>query len=189
MRVIAGLAGGIPLRSPKTDLRPTMDMVRSAIFSSLGEAPVGATVLDLFAGTGSLAIEALSRGAQSAMLVEGDRKACAVIGENLKNTRLEAKVVCMDVFRFLQTGAGSGSYDLIFADPPYAKDVGARDFAAELVRDAGLFGALKDDGLLVLEVGQRWVLPECPQWECVRRKRYGSTEALFLRKVAAVAGE
>ncbi|NBV84999.1 MAG: 16S rRNA (guanine(966)-N(2))-methyltransferase RsmD, partial [Verrucomicrobia bacterium] len=154
----------------------------------LGEAPVGAAVLDLFAGTGSLAIEALSRGAQSAVLVEGDRKACAVIAENLKNTRLEAKVVCTDVFRFLQTGAGSGFYDLIFADPPYAKNGGARDFAAELLNDAGLARALKDDGMLVLEVGQRWVLPECPEWECVRRKRYGSTEALFFRKAAGMRG-
>ena len=183
MRVIAGTAGGIPLRLPKTELRPTMDMVRGAIFSSLGEAAVGARVLDLFAGTGSLAIEALSRGAQSATLVEADRKACTVIAENLKQTRLEANILCMDVFRFLQNEGGSGAFDLIFADPPYVKDAGARDFAAELLRNTGVLGALEEHGLLVLEVGLRWVLPECPEWECVRRKRYGSTETLFLRKV------
>jgi 16S rRNA (guanine966-N2)-methyltransferase len=182
MRVIAGSAGGIPLRLPKTELRPTMDMVRGAIFSSLGEATVGARVLDLFAGTGSLAIEALSRGAESATLVEADRKACEVIAENLKQTRLKANILCMDVFRFLEKEGGTATFDLIFADPPYAKDSEARDFAAELLRNQGVLGALQENGLLVLEVGQRWVLPECAQWECVRRKRYGSTETLFLRK-------
>jgi len=182
MRVIAGSAGGIPLRLPKTELRPTMDMVRGAIFSSLGEATVGARVLDLFAGTGSLAIEALSRGAESATLVEADRKACEVIAENLKQTRLKANILCMDVFRFLEKEGGTAAFDLIFADPPYAKDAGVRDFAVELLRNQGVLGALQENGLLVLEVGQRWVLPECSEWECVRRKRYGSTETLFLRK-------
>jgi len=182
MRVIAGSAGGIPLRLPKTGLRPTMDLVRGAIFSSLGELPVGARVLDLFAGTGSLAIEALSRGAESATLVESDRKACAIIEANLSATRLNAQVHCTDVFRFIRNISSSASYDLIFADPPYVRDAGARDYTAELLAERGLFEALKEDGLMVLEVGQRWPLPECADWECVRRKRYGSTEVLLLRK-------
>jgi len=62
------------------------------------------------------------------------------------------------------------------------KDAGARDYTAELLAERGLFEALKEDGLMVLEVGQRWPLPECADWECVRRKRYGSTEVLLLRK-------
>ncbi len=183
MRVIAGTAGGITLKTPKTDLRPTMDMVRGAIFSSLGEAVSGASVLDLFAGTGSLAIEALSRGAASATLVEGDRKACAVIAENLTRTRLKASVVCMDVLRFLQSAAVPGGADFIFADPPYSKQSGDRDFAAELLATPGLASALAPEGLFVLEVGQYWKLPPSPGWECLRRKRYGSTETLFLRRV------
>ena len=75
MRVVSGIAGGIPLKAPKTDLRPTMDRVKGAIFDSLGEAIVGARVLDLFSGSGSLGIEALSRGAAQATLVEKDARA------------------------------------------------------------------------------------------------------------------
>lgn len=182
MRVIAGKAGGIALRVPKTDLRPTMDMVRGAIFSGLGEAVSGARVLDLFAGTGSLGIEALSRGALSAVLVEADRKACAVVAENLLRTHLEADVRCMDVFRFLQSPGAVDCADLVFADPPYSKDLGARDFASELLACPGLRDALSADGTLVLEVVQRWKMPEQEHWDCFKRKRYGSTETLFLRK-------
>jgi len=83
MRVIAGTAGGIQLLVPKTGVRPTMDRVKAAILSSLGEAVVGARVLDLFAGTGGLGIEALSRGARSAVFVEKDRLAIETIRRNL----------------------------------------------------------------------------------------------------------
>lgn len=181
MRVIAGSAGGIPLKTPKTDLRPTMDMVRGAIFSSLGEMVLGARVLDLFAGTGSLAIEALSRGAAEAILVEADRKACAVIHDNLARARLNAQVLCQDVFRFLQAPLQPGSADLIFADPPYSKQSGDRDFAADLLAHPSLPKILAEDGIFVLEVGQHWNLPDTCFWECFRRKKYGSTETLFLR--------
>ena len=187
MRVIAGSAGGISLKTPKTDLRPTMDLVRGAIFSSLGEAVLEASVLDLFAGTGSLAIEALSRGASTATLVEADKKACAVIAENLSRARLQATVVCADVFRFLQTQAALSPVDFIFADPPYAKQKGDRDFAAELLVNPALPGLLSKEGLFILEVAQHWKLPEAPLWECIRRKRYGSTETLFLRRPALPA--
>ena len=92
MRVIAGTAGGLRLVVPKTGLRPTMDRVKAAIFSSLGERVVGARVLDLFAGTGALGIEALSRGAASVMLVESDRAAVAAIEQNLAQTGLTGRV-------------------------------------------------------------------------------------------------
>jgi 16S rRNA (guanine966-N2)-methyltransferase len=180
MRVIAGSAGGITLKTPKTDLRPTMDLVRGAIFSSLGESVIGAHVLDLFAGTGSIAIEALSRGARSATLVEADKRACTVIADNLSRARVEATVLCMDVFRFLQNPAEQA--DFIFADPPYSKQPGDRDFAAELLASEKLPAFLVSEGLLILEVAQHWRQPETPFWECLRRKRYGSTETLFLRR-------
>lgn len=180
MRVIAGSAGGIALKTPKTDLRPTMDLVRGAIFSSLGEGVADARVLDLFAGTGSVAIEALSRGARSATLVEADKRACAVIADNLSRARLQATVLCMDVFRFLQHPAGQA--DIVFADPPYSKQAGDRDFAAELLASSKLPESLAPGGLFILEVAQHWKQPETLFWECFRRKRYGSTETLFLRR-------
>ena len=186
MRVIAGSAGGIPLRLPKTDLRPTMDMVRGAIFSSLGDVCLGKHVLDLFAGCGSLGIEAMSRGAASAILVDADRKACACIAQNLEKTRLKASVICSDVFRFLKTQPEPVSVDLIFADPPYAKRPEDRDFASELLRDAKLPQMLHSDGMLILEIATAWKCPELEFWEPLKRKKYGSTEILFLKRISSV---
>ena len=113
MRVIAGSAGGVPLLCPKGDqVRPTMDQVRAAIFSSLAERVPEARVLDLFAGTGGLGIEALSRGAAKATFVERDRKAVDCIRRNLEQTRLGApgicEVICLDVFTFLETVGQDG---------------------------------------------------------------------------------
>ena len=184
MRVISGSAGGITLKLPKTDLRPTMDLVRGAIFSSLGVGIEHASVLDLFAGTGSIAIEALSRGAASATLVEADRKACAIITENLARTRLQARIECNDVFRFLESKLAQVPFDFVFADPPYSKKIGDRDFAGELLRSPKLPPLLSSGGTFILEVAQNWAFPEGTGWECLRRKRYGSTETLFLTRSA-----
>lgn len=182
MRVIAGTAGGISLLTPKTDLRPTMDMVRGAIFSSLGDFVLGARVLDLFAGTGSLGIEALSRGAESVTLIESDRKACAIIEQNLARTKLRARVIQLDVFQFLRSRAAQeAEANLIFADPPYSKTPGSRNFADELVRSPELHTTLMPDGLLVLETERGWKLPETALWRCLRQKQYGSTETFVLQ--------
>src|SRR5207253_11355855 len=101
MRVIAGRAGGVRLISPKNGVRPTMDRVKAAIFSSLGETIISARVLDLFAGTGALGIEALSRGAASAIFVEDDRQSAEAIEKNLAKTNLKGRVRHLDVFDFL----------------------------------------------------------------------------------------
>ncbi|MEY2555620.1 MAG: rRNA (guanine966-N2)-methyltransferase, partial [Verrucomicrobiota bacterium] len=92
MRVIAGRAGGIRLMSPKNGVRPTMDRVKAAIFSSLGELLIDARVLDLFAGTGALGIEALSRGANSALFIEADRQSILAVEKNLHKTKLAGRV-------------------------------------------------------------------------------------------------
>src|SRR5205809_733091 len=105
MRVIAGLAGGVQLVSPKSDVRPTMDRVKAAIFSSLGELVIGARVLDLFAGTGALGIEALSRGAESAIFVDEDRQSIAAIEKNLVKTKMQGRVRQQDAFSFLKATA------------------------------------------------------------------------------------
>src|SRR3989442_15858066 len=102
MRVIAGRAGGVRLTSPKSGLRPTMGRVKAAIFSSLGEMGIGARVLDLFAGTGALGIEALSRRADSAIFVEEDRQSTTAIEKNLAKTKLTGRVRQQDVFSFLK---------------------------------------------------------------------------------------
>lgn len=180
MRVIAGTAGGLPLKTPRTDLRPTMDKVRGAIFDSLGELVPGARVLDLFAGCGSLGIEALSRGAASVTFVESDRRAVATIEENMARTHLVGEVVVSDVFRFLDRVAPA-RFELILADPPYAKAPGERDFGAELLACEALRRALAPDGLFVLEHLPGTALALDPHWTCTRDKRYGATAVAFLR--------
>lgn len=161
-----------------------MDVVKGAIFSSLGEFIIGARVLDLFAGSGALGIEALSRGAAAVTFVENERRAVAAIEKNLEKTGLAgtaATVRAMDIFRFLDRFAGAASYDLILADPPYAKAAGERDFTPELLGSESLRAALAPRGVLVLEHLPGAKLPLHNVWECFRQKRYGATEVAFLR--------
>lgn len=187
MRVVGGRAGGIPLHVPRQageGLRPTMDMVKNAIFNVLGDSVEGTRVLDLFAGVGGLGIEALSRGAASCVFVESDRRSCETIRRNLEKTKLSGgDVMASDVFRWLDRSAGEATYDLILADPPYAKAPGERDFTPELLACASLHRALKPGGIFVLEH-----LPNAEpdlrgKWECARRKRYGATEVSFLKPI------
>lgn len=185
MRVIAGSAGGLELHVPKSELRPTMDSVKGAIFSSLGDFVTGARVLDLFAGTGGLGIEALSRGAGSATLVESDRRAVQSIVKNLAYTKLRGNVQDEDVFRYLDRYAAPGSFDLILADPPYAKIPGERDFTPELLGSEPLRQALAPGGIFILEHMPGAKLPLRDRWECFRQKRYGATEVAFLRPATA----
>lgn len=180
MRVIAGSAGGMTLRSPRTDIRPTMDRVKAAIFSSLGEKIKGARVLDLFAGTGALGIEALSRGCASATFVEKNSQAIESIKRNLAGVRLEGRVLAMDVFQFLDRVADPGFFDVIFADPPYVKAPGDRDFDAELFGSETLPRALAPSGVFVLEKMPGKKLPIREGWEVLRAKKYGATEVVFL---------
>jgi 16S rRNA (guanine966-N2)-methyltransferase len=124
MRVIAGSHGGRTLLAPRgRATRPTSDRVREALFSILGTVDE-ALVLDLFAGSGALAIEALSRGAASAVLVDSAAAAIAAIRRNLKALGLDAEVHRMDALAFLRNARSEGRhYDLIFLDPPYRRAV------------------------------------------------------------------
>jgi len=117
VRVVAGAFRGRPLRAPKGGrTRPTADKVREALFSILGPVE-GLRVLDLFAGSGALGIEALSRGAASAVFVDSASRAVAAVRGNLDELGVEAEVRRADAERWL--GGGRGPYDLVFADPPY----------------------------------------------------------------------
>ena len=186
LRVIAGSAGGLTLSCPRTgDVRPTMDQVRGAIFSSLAEGIPDARVLDLFAGAGSLGIEALSRGARSATFVERDRRTVECIRDNLGKTRLSklADVICLDVFSALARTLATRTFDFIFADPPYTTSTQPQDFAGGLIASEHLPAILAPGGLFVLEKSPRHPLPmQLGGWEIVRQKRYGTTEVVFLRR-------
>ena len=180
MRIIAGTAGSIPLKVPRSLTRPTTDRVREAMFSVLAAKLAGARVLDLFAGSGSLGLESLSRGAAEATFVESNGAACAIIGENLQKSRLEgARVQRRDVLSFLST-TPAGHYDLIFADPPYARDEATLALLTALVTLPALAAALAPEGIFVLESFASVALPETPLWEVVREKTYGSTRVSYL---------
>jgi 16S rRNA (guanine966-N2)-methyltransferase len=147
MRIIAGANRGARIFGPKgEETRPTSDRVREAAFNLIGPVD-GAAVLDLFAGSGAMGLEALSRGAATATFVESDRDACRTIDRNLEKLRLTgATVLRQDVFQAL--AAGRRTYDLILCDPPYGFDQDAR-IAPYLRR------ALAEDGVLVYETSAR----------------------------------
>lgn len=179
MRVVAGVAGGRLLRAPAgSRTRPTSDRVREAVFSmleSMGELE-GAEVVDLFAGSGALGIEALSRGAARATLVERDRAALEAISVNLAvlgPLARAATVVASDALRFAATMRPAG---IVFADPPYRFDAWSV-----------LLGSLRRRaGLLVAETGEP--LEPGPGWEDVKVKKYGSTVVSVLRPTAPSGG-
>lgn len=182
MRVIAGTAGGIRLDVPKTEVRPTMDRVKGAIFSSLGEEVIGARVLDLFSGTGGLGIEALSRGAASALFVEENSSAVAAIERNLARTKLEGRIRKQDVFAFLRAAPMRDAFRIIFADPPYEKTKSGGEYTRLLLENEQLAELLEPSGIFVLEKRPAEQMPPMPLWEITRARKYGATEVLFLQR-------
>ena len=181
MRVIAGRAGGIRLVSPKRGVRPTMDRVKGAIFSSLGEMVIGARVLDLFAGTGALGIEALSRGAADALFVEQDRQSTDAIEENLAKVKLAGRIRQQEVFAFLKNAPTLGEkFQIIFADPPYDKMKSGESFTDKLLTNEALTKLLEADGVFVLEKRPSEEVSDTKLWRIDRQKTYGATEVLFL---------
>ena len=170
MRIIAGSRKGSRIAAPKgTATRPTGDRVREAAFNLIGPVD-GATVLDLYAGSGAMGLEALSRGAARCVFVEGDRAACGVIKANLEKLRLTGAVVhCRDALAALREDASTGRrYDLVLVDPPYG------EYASSLQMPLSdlLPGVLAPNGLLVLETGAK-VEPELPL-TLLTSRRYGS---------------
>ena len=184
MRVIAGSAGGVRLAVPKRGVRPTMDRVKAAIFSSLGEAIVGARVLDLFAGSGALGIEALSRGAASAMFVEDDPQSADAIEKNLAKTNLKGRVRHQDVFDFLRQTSNAEKFQIIFADPPYEKIHRGESHTEKLLNNGSLPQLLEPNGIFVLEKRPSEAVSELKLWRVIRQKTYGTTEILFMSQWA-----
>jgi 16S rRNA (guanine966-N2)-methyltransferase len=167
VRVVAGRLGGRRINAPRgRATRPTSDRVREALFSLLGPVE-GASVLDLFAGSGALGIEALSRGAAAVDFVETDARAVAAIRANLDALGLErARVHRRDALGYLR--AGAGPYDLIFADPPYSC---APRLAGPL--SCALLTGLSEDALIVIESDKRH--PLALELPLVLERFYGDT--------------
>lgn len=158
-------------------MRPTTDRVREAVFDILGSGTEGARVLDLFAGTGALGLEALSRGASSAVLVESDPRAFAVLRRNVLDLGADAaETLPMDCRAAVRVLGGRDSrFDLVFLDPPYGKGIAER--AAEDLAGACL---LECGGTVVVEEAARTPTPVFPAaWERTRDKRYGDTRVMI----------
>jgi 16S rRNA (guanine966-N2)-methyltransferase len=172
VRIIAGTHRGQRITAPKgRDTRPTSDRVRENAFNLIG--PVDdADVLDLFAGSGAMGLEALSRGAASATFVEQDRDACRVIGENLDKLRLKGTVLPLDALRAVQKERRR--YDLVVCDPPY--DYDGSKLALHLAK------LLTGDGLLVWETSGREPAPEAPGLRERTTRRYGSARLTLLER-------
>jgi 16S rRNA (guanine966-N2)-methyltransferase len=162
MRIIAGTHRGHRIAAPKgRDTRPTSDRVRENAFNLIGPVD-GASVLDLYAGSGAMGLEALSRGAGAAVFVESDRDACRAINANLDKLGLHATVLCQDATRAV--AQERRTFDLILCDPPYDVDATRLPFAR----------LLADDGLLVYESSGRADPPQVDGLAQRTSRKYGS---------------
>ena len=174
MRVISGSAKGRRLRTLKgLQVRPTTDRVKEAVFNLLGPDWEGLRVLDLFAGSGALGIEALSRGAAYAVFVDKASPSLGVIQSNLDACGFadRARLIRADAIRFLHAKTEQDRFDAIFADPPYDSGLAGRCLEA-----VGRFVALSDSGRMIVEHSRREALPERVENLTVRTERsYGDT--------------
>jgi 16S rRNA (guanine966-N2)-methyltransferase len=190
MRIIGGMAGGTILKVPKGfEVRPTPDLVRQAVFNSLGPRVEGARVLELFGGTGALSLECLSRGAAEALCIELSPKHARFIEQNCQACRLPAggfQVRVQDVFIALPQLAATGrNFDLILADPPYGeKNIGkrSRSFAQQLLDDGDLPTLLAEDGLFILGHAKRDTLELPATWQETKILKHGDSWMRFLRR-------
>jgi len=181
LRVIGGTLKGRKLFSPKgMQLRPTSDRVKEAIFDILQDRFQGRNVLDLFAGTGALGIEALSRGARKAVFVEGRARSRMLLRRNIEACRLEekAEVLPREVQGGIKILEKKGeTFDIIFMDPPYGQG-----WVQKTLRALSQSAILAPQGLIVAEHSSGEDLPSVPPWERIDRRKYGGTEVSFFRK-------
>ena len=175
MRVIAGVARGHPLVAPRDrGTRPITDRVKETLFGILGDRVPDARVLDLYAGSGAIGIEALSRGAAHATFVERARPALEALRANLERTHLAdlASVIAQSVERFL-AGTSGEPWDLVFLDPPY-------ELRAIVAPPRALEPHLAPDAMVVIKHFWRTEVPEVPGLQSVRQRRFGETMLSFL---------
>ncbi len=179
MRVISGKARGVVLRTPEgLDTRPTADRVKEALFSIIQFDIPGTRILDLFGGTGQLGIEALSRGAKSAVFVDAGEKACRLIKENLKRCKMETdgKVICSDYLKYLENCRET--FDIVFLDPPYAEV-----FLENALKMLSEIDILQSGGIIVAErpVGKELSLT-FPGFTRSKDYKYGKTVLTLYHK-------
>ena len=201
MRITGGEFGGRNLKVPKSDaIRPTQDRVREAVFNIIQFDIAGSDFLDLFAGSGAVGLEALSRGAKSVTFVEQNRRHLAVLNENLKMLTggvaggsgcamqnrdsmltggARTTVVAADAYRWIERYSGPG-FSIGFADPPYA--LGEERGYAQVLATLAERGVIREGGLFIAEMTAVQKAEETPGWELVRDRTYGKTRICMWRR-------
>lgn len=187
MRVIAGKAKRLPLKTlPGQETRPTTDRIKETLFNMIQDELYGIRFLDLFAGSGGIGIEALSRGAAYAVFVEQNRKAAQCIRENLVFTRLEqdACLMTMDVMSALRRLEKEGPFQVIFMDPPYGKGL-ERDVLMYLEHSS----LVTEETLIIVEeaLETSFSYLEASSYEVKKRKEYKTNVHMFLQRTRGAA--
>lgn len=183
MRIISGEARGRKLKEPQgMDTRPTTDKVKESLFNIIQFELEGRRVLDLFAGTGQLGLEALSRGAEHCTFVDMRREAVALVRENIQLCRFESqvRVVQEEAQAFLRSCGEK--FDVIFLDPPYKTDL-----LKQCIEKIAAFDILREHGIIVCESGMDWSVPTLtPPYELGREYRYGQIKLTVCRRAGSV---
>lgn len=188
MRIIAGTARRLPLKTVAgMETRPTTDRIKETLFNMIQDELPGSYFLDLFAGSGQIGLEAVSRGAAFAVFVESQKKAVACIEENIRFTKFvrETKVCPQDVFGAMRALEGHYQFDIIFMDPPYGKGL-EREVLSYLASSS----LLKEDTLILVEaaLGTDFSYLENLGFELVKEKNYKTNEHAFIRKTHGTRG-
>lgn len=182
MRIISGTARSLPLKSIEgRDTRPTTDRIKETLFNILQPEIVGSSFLDLFAGSGQIGLEALSRGADHAVFVENNKKACACIEENIRFTRFEksSRLLAMEVLSALRSLEGTDTFDFIFMDPPYRSGL-----EQEVLAYLSSSRLPAKDGMILIEAALDTDLSYVEEFgfAVVREKKYKTNKHIFVSK-------
>ncbi|MCI9167270.1 MAG: 16S rRNA (guanine(966)-N(2))-methyltransferase RsmD [Dorea sp.] len=185
MRVIAGTARRLNLKTlDGLDTRPTTDRIKETLFNMIADGLYDCVFLDLFAGSGAIGIEALSRGAKKAVFVEKNPRAMAYVRENLAHTRLSerAETIQTDALNALSRLDGQESFDYIYMDPPYGKELEKRALA--FLADSSL---LAEDGVIIIEASLDTAFDDVREWgySVIKTKSYKTNKHVFLERTGA----
>lgn len=182
MRIIAGTARSLPLKTIEgRDTRPTTDKIKETLFNVLQFDVPGSYFLDLFAGSGQIGLEALSRGAQYAVFVENSRKAASCVEDNIRFTKFDrqSKLITSDAVTAVRTLDGKYKFDIVFMDPPYNKELEKEVLIA--LSDSDI---LKEDALIVVEASNDTDFDYIGElgYEIVKEKNYKTNKHVFLKR-------
>lgn len=187
MRIVGGRFRGRTLKAPDgLDVRPTQDRVREALFNILMHDIVDARFLDLFAGSGTVGFEALSRGAGSVTFVEQNPRHISYIEANAKTLGVAPSIVRGDAFRYVAEYSAA-PYDVVFADPPYA--LGEAQGFSEMLGHSAARDVVRPGGLFIVETTMRCKLPDAQEWDLCRDREYGKSRLMVWRRKAGLAPE